>query len=226
MQSFYDPSLCDATDEQLVAAFSNNAYAFEVLMLRYVRLIYHIADGMTSNPQDAEDYAAEGLLGLLNAAYRFCPEKDASFRTYALVCIRNRIRNIHEKTQRESRDGTEVSPVFMDGMDDASGDLLRDPEGTPETVFLQKERVTALYREVARVLTKREMEIFSLYVDSLSYADIAGRLQISVKSVDNAIQRARRKLRGVRSLLLHEESSPAAEDRLIQGSAESEHLAN
>ncbi|MGN0647626.1 MAG: RNA polymerase sigma factor [Oscillospiraceae bacterium] len=215
MQSFYDPSLCDATDEQLVAVFPNNAYAFEVLMLRYVRLIYHIAEGMTSNPQDAEDYAAEGLLGLLNAAYRFCPEKDASFRTYALVCIRNRIRNIHEKTLRESHGGTEASSVSIDGMDDASGELLRDPEGTPETVFLQKERVTALYREMARVLSKREMEIFSLYVDSFSYADIAGRLQISVKSVDNAIQRARRKLRGVRSVLLHEGSSPAAEDRLI-----------
>ncbi len=215
MQSFYDPSLCDATDEQLVAVFPNNSYAFEVLMLRYVRLIYHIAEGMTSNPQDAEDYAAEGLLGLLNAAYRFCPEKDASFRTYALVCIRNRIRNIHEKTLRESHGGTETSSVSIDGMDDASGELLRDPEGTPETVFLQKERVTALYREMARVLSKREMEIFSLYVDSFSYADIAGRLQISVKSVDNAIQRARRKLRGVRSVLLHEGSSPAAEDRLI-----------
>ncbi|MDD5947921.1 MAG: sigma-70 family RNA polymerase sigma factor [Oscillospiraceae bacterium] len=215
MQSFYDPSLCDATDEQLVAVFPNNAYAFEVLMLRYVRLINHIAEGMTSNPQDAEDYAAEGLLALLNAAYCFCPEKDASFRTYALVCIRNRMRNIHEKTLRESRGGTEASSVSIDGMDDASGELLRDPEGTPETVFLQKERVTALYREMARVLSKREMEIFSLYVDSFSYADIAGRLQISVKSVDNAIQRARRKLRGVRSLLLHGGASPAAEDRLI-----------
>lgn len=222
MQSYYDPSLCDATDEQLVATFSSNAYAFEVLMLRYVWLIHHIAGGMTSNPQDAEDYVAEGLLGLLNAAYCFCPEKDASFRTYALICIRNRIRNIHEKTRRESGRAVEALPVSMDEMDDA----VDDPQETPETVFLQKERVTAHYREMARVLSKHEMEIFSLYVDSLSYADIAEQLQISVKSVDNAIQRARRKLRGVRNVLLHEESSPATEDKLIQGSPESEHLAN
>ncbi len=226
MQSFYDPTLGDATDEQLVAAFPNNEYAFEVLMLRYVRLIYHIAGGMTSNPQDAEDYAAEGLLGLLNAAYSFCPGKDASFRTYALVCIRNRMRNIHEKTRRVNRDGTESLSVPIDVMDDSFGELLRDPDGTPETVFLQKERMTALYREMARVLTKLELEIFSLYVDSLSYADIAERLKISVKSVDNAIQRARRKLRGVRNVLLHEESPSAAEDRLIQGSTESEHPSN
>ncbi len=226
MQSFYDPSLDDATDEQLVAAFPDNEYAFEVLMLRYVRLIYRIAGRMASNPQDAEDYAAEGLLGLLNAAYRFCPEKDASFRTYALVCIRNRMRNIHEKMRREGRDGTETLSVPIDVMDDSLGDLLRDPQGTPETVFLQKERMTALYREMARVLTKLELEIFSLYVDALSYADIADRLQISVKSVDNAIQRARRKLRGVRNVLLREAFPHAVEDRLIQGSAESEHLSN
>ncbi len=206
MQSFYDPSLNNATDEQLVAAFPNNEYAFQVLMPRYVRLIYHIAGAMTSNPQDAEDYAAEGLLGLLNAAYRFDPARDASFRTYAVVCIRNRMRNIHEKMQRENRNGAEALPIDL--MDDSLGDLLRDPQGTPETVFLQKERMTALYQEMARVLTKLELEIFSLYVDELSYADIAKRLGISVKSVDNAIQRARRKLRAVRNVLLHGGSNP------------------
>lgn len=226
MQCFYDPSLCDATDEQLVAMFSGNAYAFEVLVLRYVRMINHIAESMTSNPQDAEDYAAEGLLGLLNAAYHFCPEKDASFRTYALTCIRNRMRSIHEKTQRESRNGIKALSVSIDEMDDVVSDSLLDPYGTPETVFLQKERVTALYREMACVLSKREMEIFSLYVDALSYTDIAGRLKISVKSVDNAIQRARRKLRGVRNVLLHMGTSSVAEDKLIQGSSESEHLTN
>ncbi|MBQ4345525.1 MAG: sigma-70 family RNA polymerase sigma factor [Oscillospiraceae bacterium] len=206
MQSVYDPSLNDVPDEQLVAAFPTNEYAFQVLMLRYVRLIYHIAGAMTANPQDAEDYAAEGLLGLLNAVYSFDPGRDASFRTFAVVCIRNRMRNAHEKMTREHRDGAPQPHVSIDTLEE-TGELLHDPAGTPETIFLQKERMTSLYREMARVLTKLELEIFSLYVDELSYADIAERLGISVKSVDNAIQRARRKLRGVRNVPQQEEGS-------------------
>lgn len=203
----YDASLNDATDEQLVAEFPNNEYAFQVLMLRYVRLIYHIANAMAANEQDAEDYAAEGLIGLLNAACTYSAQKNASFRTYAVVCIRNRMRNAHAKMMRERRDGTEEPHLSFDMMDDSVGETLCDPEGSPETIYLQKERVTALYQQMARVLTELEMEIFSLYVSELSYAAIADRLGISVKSVDNAIQRARRKLRDVRSGMSSEESS-------------------
>lgn len=200
MPSYHDASLNDATDEQLVAEFPNNEYAFQVLMLRYVRLIYHIANAMAAIPQDAEDYAEEGLLGLFDAALSYSPERNAAFRTYAVVCIRNRMRNAQIKMMREHRDGAEEPHLSFDMMEESGAETICDPQGTPETIYLQKERMTALYQEMARVLSKLEMEIFSLYVSELSYAAIAERLGISVKSVDNAIRRARRKLRDVRSL--------------------------
>ena len=74
-------------------------------------------------------------------------------------------------------------------------ETLVDQAETPEEIVLEREQTSALYRQVADVLSKQEHEIFLLSVNGLSYDEIAARLQVSAKSVDNAIQRARRKLR-------------------------------
>ena len=66
-----------------------------------------------------------------------------------------------------------------------------------ERIVLEKEQASALHRQIAEVLSRQEREIFLLFVNGLSYDEIAARMQISAKSVDNAIQRARRKLRAV-----------------------------
>lgn len=197
MQPIYDASLCAATDEMLVAMLPDHRFAFHELLRRYERLVYHVANGLATNPQDAEDFAEEGLLGLVAAAAAYTEEHKASFRTFATVCIRNRIRNAYAKIPREQGGRNNQIPLSVEEMEEEVSAQLCDPEGSPETIFLQKERVTELYREMADVLTKQEMEIFCLYVSDHSYAAIASKLEISVKSVDNAIQRARRKLRAV-----------------------------
>ena len=74
-----------------------------------------------------------------------------------------------------------------------------------------KERIAELYERIASVLSRQELEIFHLSVSGLSYEEIAKRQGISVKSVDNAIQRARRKLRSVRNLTADSDADSCAE---------------
>jgi RNA polymerase sporulation-specific sigma factor len=136
------------------------------------------------------------MLGLLAAVTSFQQEKAAGFRTYAVVCIRNRMRNISRMERSASRlaGSTDVS---LDDPENGIQDLLADEADTPEQAFFEKERVSELYAKLADVLSKQEREIFWLSVSGLSYDEIAERLRIPSKSVDNAIQRARRKLRAV-----------------------------
>lgn len=187
-------------DEALASLCGGEPSAFELLSQRYYRMISDFARGFAGNPADCDDYMQEGLLGLLAAASSYQPEGSASFRTYAAVCIRNRMRTAFKKQHPDSAAEQMYPAVSLDDPEQPYGELLADGEDSPEQAYLEKERVAELYERIASVLSRQELEIFLLSVSGLSYEEIAARKKVSVKSVDNAIQRARRKLRSVRDL--------------------------
>lgn len=191
-------TLSAMSDEALVAVLHEQPQAFSILLDRCRAMVVRLANSCAANAADAEDYAQEGLLGLLAAANSYQQEHGehaASFRTYAFRCIRNRIRNASRKDQSQLR----MTGSSFDDPDDALCDRLSDDSETPEQVFLQKERINELYASLEKELSRQEMEVLSDAAGGFSYREIADRLQISEKSVSNALQRARRKLRAVRS---------------------------
>lgn len=194
-------SLRSLSDETLVSVLADQPQAFDILLERYRHLIAAIAKAYALNAADAEDYVQEGMLALLAAASSFSQKRHASFRTYASVCIRNRMRNVSGKELAAVRRGVGFSPVSLDDPENQFADFLADSDDSPEELVLEKEHVSELYAKLADVLSRQEQEIFWLSVNGFSYADIANRLHISPKSVDNAIQRARRKLRAIWSVL-------------------------
>ncbi len=179
-------------DDALAAAVREDPEAFPVLLARYQRLTLHIAGSVAKNAADAEDFAQEGLLGLLSAVNSYDPSQGAGFRTYAVICIRNRILNAAKGQDAllNAADHSLDDPAYSD-------DLFTGEAESPEYRYLAKERISELYAMLADVLSRQELEIFSLSVSGFSYREIADRMQISEKSVDNAIQRSRRKLRAV-----------------------------
>lgn len=196
MGTFSVDRLTSMPDEGLVSLCASEPQAFELLLERYRSTVVSMARSFAGNPADAEDYAQEGMLGLLAAVTSFQQGKGAGFRTYAVICIRNRMRNVSRMEQTASRSaGTQ--DVSLDDPENSIQELLADDADTPEQAFFEKERVSELYAKLADVLSKQEREIFWLSVSGLSYDEIAERLRIPSKSVDNAIQRARRKLRAV-----------------------------
>lgn len=194
MESISVEAFSEMSDEELVSVLREQPEAGTVILQRYRQLVLRIASRYAASAADAEDYVQEGLIGLLSAVSAYDSDRAASFRTFAAVCIRNRIRNAVRVTQSSGN----PAGLSLDDPGTESELLLQDGEESPEEQFLTKERVTELYRELTDVLSRQELEVFCLAAADFSYSEIASRLQISEKSVDNAIQRGRRKLRAVR----------------------------
>ena len=181
------------SDEMLALTAASQPNAMQELIHRYEKTVYRIANSLAQNYADAEDYAEEGLLGLVAAVSAFSAQKNVSFKTFATVCIQNRIRSAYAKRRAHE----ELRSFSIDDPDSFEESMLCDDSPSPELVYLQNERVSELYQRMDSVLSRLEQEIFSQYLSGYSYAEIANSRGISEKSVDNAITRAKRKLRAV-----------------------------
>ena len=195
MFDLQNDSLQSLSDEALIACTDAQPQALTILIRRYQPLAASIAARYSTNEADAEDLTQEGLLEVLAAALRYLPDRGAAFRTYAAVCMRNRMKTVLRKMQQDAG----VPVVSLDDPALSPDELPADPACSPEEMLLEKELESEMQAQLSDVLSKQEREIFCLLAGGASYEEIAQRMQISRKSVDNAVQRARRKLRAVRS---------------------------
>lgn len=180
------------TDEVLCrrAALGDRA-AEESLAARYSRLVricarpYFLAGG------DSEDLIQEGMIGLLSAIRGFRPDEGAAFPSYAEVCIRNRIHSA-VKTAVRGKHGPLNSSVSMDSplFEDSMGFF---PSDDPEDMFISREEREARLGALRGKLSDFEVTVLEFYLNGYSCREIAVRTKRSLKSVDNAVQRIRRK---------------------------------
>lgn len=180
-------------------AASGDRQAEEDLVVRYNRLVricarpYFLAGG------DSEDLIQEGMVGLLAAIREYDPEKAASFRTYAEVCIKNRLFSVIKAAARDKHIPLNNSVSFGTPLFSGNGDPLAfsapDGQGTdPEEIFLSRESFRERLEALIGQLSGFEASVLRLYLNGLSYSEIAAEVNKSPKSVDNAVQRIRRKL--------------------------------
>ena len=187
-------------DERLCAlAASGDRQAEEALVVRYNRLVricarpYFLAGG------DSEDLIQEGMVGLLAAIREYDPEKAASFRTYAEVCIKNRLFSVIKAAARDTHIPLNNSVSFGNPLFSGNGDPLAfgasdGPETDPEEILLSRESFRERLEALMGQLSGFEASVLRLYLNGLSYSEIAAEVNKSPKSVDNAVQRIRRKL--------------------------------
>ena len=189
-------SVC--SDEQLcVQAQKGDRLAEEQLVTGYARLVriyarpYFLAGG------DSEDLLQEGMIGLLSAIREFQAERNVSFRVYALTCIQNRLRSAVRSASRNKHGPLNDSVSLMDALfDSAAYDPQTDfqrQEG-PEEHLIRREEESRQMEILFDSLSAFERTVLVLYLDGLSRGEIAGRVRKPVKSVENAIQRIRRKI--------------------------------
>ena len=175
-------------DEQLLAAARHDERLMSELITRYVNIIVIKANRFASglfNRQDAEDFISEGFLALLNAIRTYEEDKGA-FSAYANACIDNRMKTALGKARRGLILSEEFDPA-----------KVKEQSPAADEVYIEKEARAEILGKIKKVLSEREFQIFDLYLDSFTYRQIAARLNISVKSVDNALSRARTKLKGI-----------------------------
>ena len=191
-------SLKELPDEALCSlAVSGDRAAEELLVTRYNRVVRTCARPFFLAGGDSEDLTQEGMVGLIKAVREFDADKEASFRTFAEVCIRNRLYSALRASAREKHQALNQS-VSLDTPDFDSNSYTSGTSNLaqrdPEDSLIDREHTAALLSGVRKQLSEFEAKILGYYLDGLSCREIAETVGKPPKSVDNAVQRIRRKV--------------------------------
>lgn len=187
-------SQTDSDETLCILAASGDRIAEEVLVMRYNRLVRICARPFFLAGGDSEDLIQEGMFGLLKAIREFDPERDVSFRTFAETCIRNRVRSAVTAASRGKHAPLNDSVSFEGSYWREHPNLFSPAQGSPEDLFIGREEQLERLGLLKDQLSSFESSVLELYLRGLSYQEIADRMQRPRKSVDNAVQRIRRKV--------------------------------
>lgn len=175
-------------DDLVRLAAEGDSAAFVTLSESY-RSVIAKAAGVGITGAEPEDVLQEGYLALLSAVRTYSPGEGAAFRTYATVCINNRLASVARNS------GTKKNRVFRDYSALADNDMAADSNYEPEFAVFARDRIDTIKEFISVLLSETENRVLMLYLSGLSYAETAKKLDMTEKSVDNALARARRKLR-------------------------------
>jgi RNA polymerase sporulation-specific sigma factor len=201
LRSDYYTPLVEMSDDQLVARFHDgDGDALAVLLERYRRFARAKARGYFLVGGDSDDIEQEGMIGLYKAARDFRPEQ-ASFRAFAELCITRQVITAIKTATRQKHQPLNqyVSISGFRGSDDPgerSVEDLLDRHNLPDPAdeVVSRERMNAMRKSMAEMLSALEVDVLRLYVEGKSYQEIGDQLGRHVKSIDNALQRIKRKL--------------------------------
>jgi RNA polymerase sporulation-specific sigma factor len=190
------------SDEELVARWrQGDAAALDHLLHRYRRFARSKARTYFLVGADADDVEQEGLIGLFKAARDFRADRQSSFRAFAELCVTRQVISAIKAATRQKHQPLNryVSISGFRGSDDPSERsveaLLDDHRVTdPADEVISQEQIEAMRRATAESLSGLEVDVLRLYVEGQSYQEIGCHLGRHVKSIDNALQRIKRKL--------------------------------
>ena len=188
----YDNSF-SCSDTKLIEMFKNgNELAFTALTDRYLKLIRSITSKYTISGLEPDDLTQEGLVGLLCAVNTYRADRGASFKTYAGLCINRRIISLLNRSI-----GNKNKPLndYISLYDDDMPSSMLDNGVNPESLVISKENFSNLNKHISDCLSEKEKRVLKLYLAGESYEQISHILDIKQKSVDNALQRIRKKLK-------------------------------
>ena len=179
-----------AADETILALYrEGDGEAAAILLSRYIPLINRYAYQFRG-VLDPDDLIQEGSIGFLDAVRNYAPGSDIKFSSYASVCIKNRMLKAVEKSSSKKAGILNNSIPLEEAAENSDGQ-------TPEKIFIDKESLAAVLADVNNVLSPLERKILFSHLGGCDYQTIADSLHISLKSVDNALQRVRRKLKSI-----------------------------
>lgn len=191
--------LKDIEDDALVAmAREGNDQAIETLLHRYRHYARAKARSYFLAGADKEDIVQEGMIGLFKAIRDFQAEKNTAFRAFAELCITRQIITAIKTATRQKHIplNSYVSLNKPTSHDDQRPleEALVHRALDPAEMVISADEISSIKASMGRVLSDLETEVLQLYMDGKSYQQIADMLGRHVKSIDNALQRIKRKL--------------------------------
>ena len=189
------------TDEEIAELTKNgNVEALEYLINKYKNFVRAKARTYFLIGADREDIIQEGMIGLYKAIRDYRCDRQASFRAFAEICVTRQIITAIKTATRQKHIplNSYISlnkPVFDEESERTLGEVVTtDKASNPEDLFINQENLLDIESTMHRILSPLEQEVVMLYLDGKSYVEIAQQLNRHVKSVDNALQRVKRKL--------------------------------
>jgi len=193
-----------ATDDELVLrARAGDDASLEHLLNRYKNFARVKARSYFLIGADKEDIVQEGMIGLYKAIRDFRPDKQSSFRAFAELCITRQIITAIKTATRQKHiplnsyvsltrpvqqdDGGEPDRVLVDV-------LTQGSNSDPVELVISREEVDSMQTSFREILSDLEAQVLHLYLEGKSYQDISASLKRRVKSIDNALQRIKRKV--------------------------------
>ena len=188
-------------DEELIRdAKAGDDKALEILINKYKKFVRAKARTYFLIGADREDIIQEGMIGLYKAIRDFRGDKLSSFRAFAELCITRQIITAIKTATRQKHIplNSYISlnkPIFDEESDRTLMDIINEERiSDPEELMINREEFAGIEHKMGEILSDLEWEVLSKYLQGRSYQEIAQELNRHVKSIDNALQRARRKL--------------------------------
>ena len=185
------------TDEQLVkSAQQNDSLAMTTILERYKGMVKAKARGFFLSGGDMDDLIQEGMIGLHRAVVDYTESRGASFRSFALLCVHRQIIDaIKQDGRKKNIPLTNYASINIPEDDETAYVYSIEAVGAnPEDIFLKKEANDIFLETMKSQLSQLDYKVLELYLLAYSYNDIAQSVEITVKQVDNAIQRIKKKI--------------------------------
>ena len=189
------------SDRDLVLkAQSGDLDAEETLMRKYKETVKIKAKMYYMAGADEDDVVQEGMIGLLKAIRQYDAEKETSFGTFAGICITRQIISAIRSADREKHKALNTSVSLNDPLKDESGEItVEDTLRTnmaenPETLLVMKDIAGYILHNGDNILSELEMEVLNEVLKGRSHEEIAEKLGKNSKSIDNALQRTKKKI--------------------------------
>ena len=188
------------TDEELITRLrSGEEEISDYLMEKYKGFVRQKARAMFLIGGETDDLIQEGMIGLFKAVTSYQEEKNTSFSTFAYLCVQRQIYTTITAFNRKKHIPLNTAISLFEQKDQEEelslDEILETPEETPEEMMLRKEELNDYYKMLDQNLSKFEKQVMYHYLNGETYTTIARKLGKSGKSIDNAIQRIRRKIR-------------------------------
>ena len=184
------------SDEELIARLQDGETSIEdYLMEKYKGLVRQKARAMFLIGGDTDDLIQEGMIGLFKAVRDFQPNREASFATFARMCIDRQIYSAIQNSNRQKHQP--LNSYVSLNQEDESSPIWELCVENPEAIIIDQENTLDLQKKISDYLSSMENKVLDLYLKGVGYVEIGRILGKSPKSIDNALQRIRTKIREV-----------------------------
>lgn len=197
----------DCSDEELILRLRDGEGAItDYIMDKYKNLVRSRAKSMYILGADRDDLIQEGMIGLFKAVRDYDTGRDASFFTFAELCVSRQMYTAIQAAGRQKHmplnsyislyaGSAQADADGRDGEWELSESLLSQSERNPEELLIDRENVERLEKTIEKELSSFEKQVLDLYLTGMKYSEIARVLGRDEKSTDNALQRIKSKLK-------------------------------